>query len=355
MRNSGLGDYTVGDDPAAGLSLGFSQEIPYPGKLSLRSEIEERGVWRAERQQRLIELRVLSEVKATFFELSFVIESLKIVRRTRKTLIQFERTAAVRYEVGKGIQQDVFRAQVEISRLLETITTLQQRRGSLKARLNQLLNRPAGAELGDPPRITPFRLDTPYEELVEQARHDSPAIRERQHAVEQGEKALALARRDLYPDFVLGGSYVDRGDFDPLYQVTLGLKIPLYRNRKERLRIDESAARLGALVQTRQSTLESVEARVRDFYLQAESAQQNVDLYERGLLEQATLALESATSAYETGVVDFLTLLDNVLRLQNDQVQYYRYVTNVAIAMARMEPDLNRELVAASDGGQADD
>jgi len=350
LRNAGADAVTLGDDPASGLSLGFVQELPYPGKLELRGQIEERGVARAESRQRLTELRVLSEVKATFFELSFVVESIAIVRKTREILIKLEKTAAARYEVGKGIQQDVLRAQVEISRLLETLTTLQQRRDSLKARLNQLINRPGDAPLGDPPRVETLRFHESYEELIESARHDSPALLERQHAIEQQQKVLALARRDLYPDFFLGGAYVDRGDFESLYQISVGLRIPLYRNRKERRRIEEATARVGSLVQSKQSVLQSVEARLRDLYLQAESSQQNADLYERGLLRQAELALESSISAYEVGSVDFLTLLDSLLRLLNDEIQYYRHVTNVAIAMARMEPDLNRELVTSLGG-----
>lgn len=346
LRNAGETDFSLGNDPASWATVGFVQGVPFPGKRPLRAEVEQRQADTVEQVRSLVELRVLSELKAAYYELSFVVESIAIVDKNRDVLIDFEKTAQVRYQVGKGIQQDVFRSQVELSRLLERLTTLSGRRDGIKARINELVDRTGGAPLPDPSRVDRLRLDWSYDELLETARAASPEVGASRHQVERNETVLQLARRDFYPDFVLSGKYLERGSFDSIYQFDVGLRIPLYYRKKERYRVREAQSALQATRHDERRVVESVEARLRDLYLRAESASQNAELYERGLLQQAVLALESSVAAYEVGTIDFLTLLDNLLRLLNDEVAYYGHVTDVAVAIARMEPLVNTDLIA---------
>lgn len=345
LRNVGESELSIGDDPGSWANVAFAQEIPFPGKRPLRAEAEERRADAVGAVRDLVELRVLSELKVAYCELSFVVESIAIVRKNRDVLEKFEKTAAARYEVGKGIQQDVLRSQVELSRLLERLATLAGRRDGIKARINELLNRPGDAPLPDPGRIERPALEWTYDELLQSARESSPELGASRYEIERGEKVVELARKEFYPDFVVAGGYFDRGSFDSIYQFDVGLRIPLYYRKKERFQLREAQSNLEAARYDERRTQESVEARLRDLYLRAEVAQQNALLYERGLLDQATLALESSVAAYEVGTIDFLTLLDNLLRLLNDEVTYYGQVTDVAVAIAQMEPLVDRSLL----------
>ncbi|MBI5855054.1 MAG: TolC family protein, partial [Nitrospirae bacterium] len=106
-------------DPLQGAMYGFGQEIPFPGKLGLKGEIARREAERFEQEYKATRLRLTAALKETYYNLHFVHESIEIVEKNKILLTQFEKTAKARYGVGQAAQQDVFRAQVEISRVLD--------------------------------------------------------------------------------------------------------------------------------------------------------------------------------------------------------------------------------------------
>ncbi|MER3425142.1 MAG: hypothetical protein C4293_19870 [Nitrospiraceae bacterium] len=116
-------------------------------------------------------------------------------------LMQFEKTAKARYSVGQAAQQDVFREQVEISRVLDRLAVLEQQKESLHAAIDRLLNRPPAWPLGTPEEIHMILMTVPLEELSRRAEDFSPILSASAKGVERGEQAVALARRQYFPDF----------------------------------------------------------------------------------------------------------------------------------------------------------
>lgn len=99
-------------DPLQGAMYGFGQEIPFPGKLSLKGEVAQREAERVEQEFNATRLRLIATLKEGYFNLHFVHKSIEIVERNKALLLQFEKTAKARYSVGQAAQQDVFRAQL---------------------------------------------------------------------------------------------------------------------------------------------------------------------------------------------------------------------------------------------------
>jgi outer membrane protein, heavy metal efflux system len=181
---------------------GVSQEFPFPGKLRLRGEAATREAERMEQEYLAVPLRVLARLKEAFYDLALAQTSIEIIGRNRLLLVDFERTAQARYAVGRAVQQDVFRAQTEISRLLARLATLEQRQASLRADLNRLLNRPPAEPLGRPRRVevTPLRRSlADLNALVDAA----PLLQAQAKGVERGDQNIALARREYLPDFAV--------------------------------------------------------------------------------------------------------------------------------------------------------
>jgi cobalt-zinc-cadmium efflux system outer membrane protein len=138
---------------------GVSQEIPFPGKLGLRGQVAASEAERVEQEYLAVRLNVVARLKEAFYDLHLVHKSLEIVRKNLVLLQHFEKTAKARYMVGQGAQQDVFRAQTEISRLLQRLAILEQQGKSLRAEINRILRRPAGDPLVIPEeiKVTPLR------------------------------------------------------------------------------------------------------------------------------------------------------------------------------------------------------
>jgi len=337
QRNVGSDYTTLGKEGMSNVGGSFIQKIPFPGKLALRGQVAEKDAQREKASLEAITYRIRSRVKVAYYDLYFVYKSINTIEKDKDILEKFEKTAETRYEVGKGIQQDVLRAQVEISRLIDRLNVLYLKKESLNAIINSLLNRPPAAPLGPPAEFTPSKLSYSLEELNQLALAKSPQLEERKKLIEKNQVSVALAKKEYYPDFSLKGGFFYRGDFRDMWEVNFGISIPLYFNTKQRYGVKEAIARLGAAEQSHQATKQALLARVKELYISATTAQKLMDLFRSGIIPQATLALESSISAYEVGKIDFLTLLDNLISLLNDELRYYEEVVNFEKAVAQLE------------------
>lgn len=317
---------------------GLSQEIPFPGKLGLKGEVAARQSDRIEQDYLATQLTVIARLKEVFYDLHFIHDSIRILRQTMLLLKEFERTATARYSVGQAAQQDVLRAQTEISRLLARLATLEQRRQSLHAGINRILNRLPSDPLGIPEeiRFTPMRYA--LAELNELLDRTSPLLRGQQRTVEQGNQAIALAKREYYPDFELSGL----GTRDPVmnvngYQVMLNIKIPLYYATKQREGVNEAVASRDAAFQDLHALRQELLARIKDDVAQAERAELLIKLLRDAIIPQSRLTLASAQASYAVGSVDFLTLLNSLLTLQENELEFHSEMVEHKKALARLE------------------
>jgi len=317
---------------------GMSQEVPFPGKLRLRGEIASRDAERLEQDYLATQLAVVAQLKELFYDLHFVHDSINIVSKNKLLLEGFEQTATARYSVGQTAQQDVFRAQTEISRLLARLATLEQRRQSLHADINRLLNRLPSDPLGPPEDMRFTALRHLPDELNNILEHVSPLLHSQQKALERGDQSVALAKREYYPDFELDA----RGLHDTAmstngYQVMLNVKVPLYYATKQREGVREAVAGREASFQDLQALRQELLARIKDNLAQAERSGQLVKLLKEAIIPQSQLTLTSAQASYAVGKIDFLTLLNSLLTLQENELEYHSEMAEHEKALARLE------------------
>lgn len=324
--------------PQRGVMYGLSQEIPFPGKLGLKGEIAERDAERMEQEYLATQLAVVAKLKETFYDLHFVHESIAVLHKTQRLLQDFAQTAEARYAVGQAAQQDVLRAQTEIYRLLARLATLEQRRQSLHADINRLLNRLPGDPLGAPTDIqfTPMRHT--LDELNALLTQTSPLLRGREKSLEGSGQAVALAKKEYLPDFELDAQGMhDTAMQQEGYQVMLNVKVPLYFATKQREGVRAAEANRAATFQDLNSLRQELLAQIRDSLAQAERAAQLVKLLGEAIIPQSRMTLASAQASYAVGKVDFLTLLNSLLTLQENELEYHSELVEHEKALARLE------------------
>src|SRR5215831_4331439 len=320
------------------VTYGVSQEVPFPGKLQLRGEVATREAERMQQEYLAVPLRIIARLKEAFYDLAFVYTSIETVEKNRRVLLDFAQTAEARYAVGRGVQQDVFRAQTEVSRLLGRLATLEQRQASLQAEINRLVNRPPSALLGTPQRIQMQPLQRSLEDLSALVDHASPLLQAQNKSVERSDQSIALARREILPDFAvsLGGVRNDTARKNG-YQVMLGIKVPLYYATKQREAVREALASREAAVQDARAVRQELFFRMQDNVVQAQRAEKLIALLTDAILPQARLTLESAQAGYAVGKVDFLTLLTSLLTLQDNELELHGEIIEHEKALARLE------------------
>jgi outer membrane protein, heavy metal efflux system len=325
-------------DPLQGAMYGFGQEVPFPGKLKLKGEVAQRDAERIEQEYLATQLRLAAALKQIYFDLHFIHKSIEIVEKNKTLLMQFEKTAKARYSVGQAAQQDVFRAQLELSRVLDRLAVLDQQKESLHAAINRLLNRPPAGPLGTPEEIQTTIMTIQLQELNRRAEAFSPALLATAKSVDRSEQTVALAKRQYYPDFDVNalGLRNDRIN-DNGYQVMLGIKIPLFYETKQRQGVNEALAGLSGAREDLTATRQDLLFQVKDGFVQAQRAERLITILRDAIIPQATLALQAAQAGYGVGKVDFLTLLNSLLTLQESQLELHGEMVNHEKALARLE------------------
>jgi outer membrane protein TolC len=281
---------------------------------------------------------VIARLKQAYYDLHFIHKSIEIVLRNKEILMQFQKTAEARYSVGKAAQQDVFRAQVEVSRVLDRLAVLEQQKESLHAEINRLLNRPPAGPLGTPEEIHMTPVTRSLADLSRMAEKASPVLLAAGKRVKRGEEATALARLEFYPDFELSarGTRNERIN-DNGYEVMLGIRIPLYFQTKQREGVRQALSEVAGARETLSATSQELLFLVKDAYVRAERADRLVKILKDAIIPQATLALQSAQSSYGVGKVDFLTLLNSLLTLQENELELHGEMVEHEKALARLE------------------
>jgi outer membrane protein TolC len=335
--NAGFIEPSLGDDPDAMLTLSWSQEVPYPGKLRLAGEAARREIDMSGRRLDQIRLDLLARVKESFADLYRIDRTSSILRESRELLISFMESARARYETGEGLLQNVLKAQTEIAKLDVELEKLAQERLSAVAALNALAGREGNEALGPALTLPESVAAVDAAALEEEALSHSPEILEADAAVRRDEARLDLARRQLKPDLMWGAAYTNRGDLDPMVMGAFGLRLPVYRQRKQAQGIIQAAHQLEAARLDVSAVRLKVVAQARDLLARVSRAEALARLYDEAVIPQARSSLESAAAAYGVGRVDFLTLMSDFATLLGYEVDYEAQRSERVSALSGLE------------------
>jgi len=328
--------------------IGISQQIPFWGKRVLKGEVAEKEAesykWALEERK----LELARMVKESFFQIFYVDRSRAIVDRSIRIFDDFITLAQTKYAVGQGLQQDVFKAQVERSKLLDMRITLEQQRKSQEAALNALLNRPAGTPVGSIADVEIQPFSATAEELAAIADDNSPLLRGSRALVEKADAGLKLAKKEYLPDFNVAFEYMQRdpamgSDGSDMYSLGLTFNLPVQRSRRQAA-VAESNAEVRMAVEELNIQRNTIRAGIADLLAQLERRRKLTDLYRTGILPQARQSLESATIGYRVNRIDFLALLDSSVTLFNYDREYFDSIADYQMKKAQLEALVGKEL-----------
>ena len=298
--------------------LTFSQRFPWFGKLSDKEKIaaKEAAAFREQHEARKDE--VIRQLKFAYYDLAYIDRAIRIAEQDQALLEHYETLARARYAQGIGLQQAVVKLQAEITRDRNRLEQLQSQRVSAEAAFNTLLDRPARSLISGVVMETRPGAEIHFDALTEIGRNHRPEVQEALLQIEKDEGRIHLARKNYWPDFTLGASYINvSGRPGPpsqngrnIYSFTAGVNIPIRRRKYDAAVIEATEDRIGSREGYR-SVLNSVEAAVRAVGFRIQTLEEQITLFERTLLPQAEQALRSTETAYSTGTLGVLELLDS--------------------------------------------
>lgn len=337
------------------VALNASQQVPWFGKLDTKAAAAEAETNVARSQLAVVELDVVEQVKRAYYELYFIQKAIRIVEDNRKLLRKFVQIAESKYRTGKASQQDVLRAQVEVSNLDNQLIRLRQQIDSSQARLARLLHispdTPVRA-LEQPPRE---QIPQDLERLYQQAIAGRPELHAQLAAVQRDRRNVELARLDYFPDLTAGVTWIGTSTtgLSPVANgedaVLLGfsVNVPIYRKRLD-AGVREAESRAAASTRQYDSLRDRTAESVKDLYSQANSQYDLVKLFRDDIIPKSAQTLDVSQSAYQVGEVDFLTLIDNWQQLLRFQVAYYRLESQLQQTLASLEKVVGSQIETVS-------
>ncbi len=348
--NASFDKLTLGKDDFSQIGVSASQEFPFPDKLSLMGKIAEEEANAEEQLLGATTRKVLADLKEAYYDWYLVNKSIEITKKNKELIERFVNITESRYKVGKGIQQDVIKAQLEASGFIERLELLNQKKEIVESRIRTILNRPSDSPLGKPEEVKKSELNLSLDELYKLTKSESPLLRAKRNLIEKSNQALKLATKGYLPDFVAEFDWFDRGKFTnegpfaDMWQVKVGFIVPLYFWRKERFGVEEAVSQLREAREEYNNTTLNLTFTLKDKYIAVKTSEKLLDLYSKGIIPQANLSLNSAIASYEVGNVNFLTLLDSITALFNFELAYYTQLTEYEKALARIEEITGVEL-----------
>ena len=359
-----------GPDPMTMRMVGVEQMLPFPGKLALRRRVATHEADAAEAMLEVARRQVGRDVRATYYELSFVDRALDIVARNQDVMASLVTVTEARYGVGATGQQDVLQARVEAARLCESASALMEQRRAALARLNALLDQPSesaivatpmpdaitraavssspgeirfvSTALGSRAADSPLR---PLTELQDAALRRSPEVRAQDAMIAAQAARVELARKEVRPDIGLSVQYGQRGGGLPdMVSATVSIPIPVFRGRKQNQMVVEATSQVAALDAERVAATNAIRAEVARLVSDIERDRTRLALSVKAILPQSRAALASAIASYQAAKVEFLTVLENQATVFTYETEYFRALTDFATSLAELERVVGEEV-----------
>jgi outer membrane protein, heavy metal efflux system len=339
----------IGPDgiPVSGGSPGLvryqlTETIPFLGKRSARGEAAEARAQSAAADAETVAREVRVVATQAFYEALLNQRAGELNDELRQLVDEATASGRTRYETGTAGHHEWLLAKAELGVLETERVRLDNAGAELRARLNELRDRPPTADVG--------RLSLPASSADEPSSDDpaatSPELRSLDGVVAAAEASRKVARLAYLPDVVLQGM-VEKPrdpmeDEESMWGVMAGVTLPIFWWRKQ----DELAAaatleRDAALAERR-----SLENRLRteasDARREYDTARRVVDLYEKDVVPLTDLALRSARTSYAAGTGSLADLIGTAKARRTQELELLAARTDVELSRLRL-----REILSA--------
>ena len=337
------------------LGLQVGQKFPWPGKLDLRAQVAQAQLEAAQAELVATQLSVIERVKRAYFELYFVQQAIRITEENRKLMEQLLKIADARYRNNQVSQQDVLRAELELSNIDRELIAWRQRLESTRARLAQLMHIDPETPLVAAGKLPPEAIPQDMDQLFRLALARRPELHAQLARIRQGRRQVDLAELDYLPDVTLSVSWLDmaRNGISPVANgrdpvlLAASINLPIYRKRLDAA-VREAETQTVAAARSYDALRDATLADVADLMAQAQSQMDLLKLFRQEILPKAELTFRVSLEAYPAGQIDFLQLIDNWQQLLRYQLAYERLQAQLRQTLASLERVIGQpELVPA--------
>jgi outer membrane protein TolC len=329
--------------------IGIRQKLPFAGKLGLKEKIAQQEAKVVEQELRAKEREIISTTKMVYADLFMAQKGIEISREQLEIIRTVIRASEARYQVGKVPQQDVIKALLEQSEIMNQLIVAEAERKTSEVKLNSVMARPPQTHVEMPSDLGLAVTPTNLSGLGELALANRPELKGAEQEIERNEKLYELAERNRkYPDFMVGWDYwrMPTEMKKDRYAAMVNITIPFspWTIGKRNYEVEETLAEIRAAKANREAVRNLTLKEVGESQAKLQSARRSLELYREGILSQSELSFRSALAAYQTGSVEFVTLLEAQRALREARMGYYKTLVAAAQNLADLERAVGSEL-----------
>ena len=262
------------------------------------------------------------------------------------------RQADIRFEAGDVPQLDVMRASVEVGRATNRLTAAKNDLSVAKTSLNALLARPLQTPFALADSLVYRPVETHLDQLTAAALKQRPDLAGTELQLKALQSQQAAATAAYWPDLNVGLGRQQRheggGHEENSWQVRFGIEIPLWAFSRQRGERAEAKAEVAKVVAERDVVRYQVLLETEQAYLDLNTAEEQVALFQDQILPEAERAFEVAGRSYDEGKLTYLELLEAQRTWIETQIEYAQVLFKYRAATAALERAIAGPLSANS-------
>lgn len=305
--------FNLGQEPMTQAVIGVRQQFPRGQTRALSSSRLRESAARSDAQAEDRKQKIRLEVRQEYTRIYLHRERQNILQQSMVVFTDLTEITRDYYATGRAQQQDVVRSQLELSKVEERFSRIQQQEEEARARLAEKVGAAAYLELD--PQWPVIAEPLPAEQIIERL-SDHPRLLAWQHEITKSRTSEEIARQAYKPGFAVdlayggrGGQNMDGSDRTDFLSVFVTMDIPLFtRNRQDRV-LASSVAETSATQYARDDIYRSMKANVAEGSASLARQRERLALYLDNLLPQASFNAEASFEAYQDAVGDLTTLM----------------------------------------------
>jgi len=326
-------------DPSTGVSIvertvTVEQPLEWPEKRAARKRAAEAGVGVASAGLDEATLKVTTDVKVAFYQLLLAQRDAALADQNLRTVEEVAEIVNTRVSTGESAKFEAIKANVEVQKGRKELTRAQNALLVARTKLDVLTGKALGQEFAIQGDFIAFPSGLKLHALIGRALEQHPAIRQQQKLVEQAGSTLAQERASRMPNVSVQGTY-HREAGDEAITAGLSIPLPLWYRRQGEISTALGAQRQAEAEQERLRN--ELEQAVTQYYQDARTANEQINVFEKGLLNQAKEALEIARFSFQHGAISLLDVLDAQRVYRQTLLEYAEARSGLSIALARLE------------------
>ncbi len=327
-----------------------SQTIPFPTTLWLRAQLAAREANMAFHAYKEEERQIIWHIEQPYYELRLARQVVGALDQIHALAQRLVTAARARYEANQGSQQDLLKAQIELSKVEIELFNWQAKVHLAEAHFSHILTRPLDTHYDiAEPSSSRAHLVTTQAELERLAVASRPELKALEAGIRRAKTHRWLALTNWLPD-ITGRIEARqfRGEDGVREKDTfIGVTVPVWSLLKDISGEWTSSARD---VQAAEALYEEMKNEVwlaiHEAYAKVEAAEYALRRYETAILPNAKQQVEVALAAYQAGTADFLTLIDAQRTLKETQIAYYQMVADHELGLSNVRVAVGTELAA---------